>query len=113
MSHGLSAMDDSTRISGMKQVSAAASGEKPWPEFLASLQMLSAEELAQKVKQLDASASKAPQNFNLRMQLCYAVALQRDTAYTVAGGRYHYALGVHQALRGLYEGGRFYLDASS
>jgi len=109
--NGLDDITDTTRKTGMTNVSAAAAGTKTLPNFLEDQQSLDASGLVKKAQALDKQAAASPSNYKLRMQLVYAAALARDLAYTVASGRFHYALGVHTSLRGLYEGGRLYIDA--
>ncbi len=110
---GLEDLTRETRTAGMAAVSAAATGEKPWPDFVESLKDLSAQELSDALTGLDAKAAKTPRDFAQRVALVYAIALQRDTTYSLAAGRWHYALGINAALRSLYEGGRTYLDATT
>lgn len=113
MKTGLDKLDKATRILGMQTIAAAAAGQKPWVSLVDGLTNISGDELKDAMTAADSKASGDPGNNTLRMEAAYAFAVYRDYLYGMAAGRYPYALGVHQSLRGLYEGGKMHIDASA
>lgn len=52
-----------------------------------------------------------PDNAALRTEAVYKAALARDMKYISAGRRRMFQLGVHNALRELYEGAKIHIDS--
>lgn len=52
-----------------------------------------------------------PNDTQIRNEAAYKAAFARDLKYAVAGRKHLQELGIHNALRGVYEGGKVAVDA--
>jgi len=104
-------LTDYSRTEGLRDVSLYAFDEGAYlATFASQFSDLTFADLLQELDALDGAAAAEPDNFRLAALLNYGYALARDAAYSHAGRRYLQGLGVHNALRGLYEGGKSYID---
>ncbi len=106
-------IEASTKLQRLSDLAKWAKGGKDaeiplYAETQSSLEFLEVDEAARAAVAL---VQEDPDNAELRTKAAYAVALSRDMKYAAMGRRRMFQLGVHNALREVYEGYKVALDS--
>ena len=106
----LKTLKKADRTEGMRTLLRVIRGEEVEELFSEGDSSLAFETLKAAAKSADGQAAESLCDPFKRAKARWALALYRDALYCHAGRRQAMGLGLHNALRGLYEGGRVGAD---